>query len=153
MSIDRAVFAFAGTFILISLALAHWHSVNLLTVAIPLFGAFAGIRFAVYLLRLAIPAGAGVEAFERLVVAVIWGVLALPFAIAGRLAFLWLMVLGLANLAVTLYFEAFRGFSEDADLIKFARFPAGGYECDAGMRYARDSCRAKPCLAPARTAG
>jgi hypothetical protein len=34
--------------------------------------------------------------------------------------------------------EALRGFSEDADLIKYARFPAGGYECDAGMRYARD---------------
>ena len=34
--------------------------------------------------------------------------------------------------------EGLRGFSEDADLIKFARFPAGGYECDAGMRYARD---------------
>jgi hypothetical protein len=34
--------------------------------------------------------------------------------------------------------EALRGFSEDADLIKFARFPAGGYECDAGMRYARE---------------
>ncbi len=34
--------------------------------------------------------------------------------------------------------EALRGFSEDADLIKFARFPAGGYECEAGLRYARD---------------
>ncbi|MCK9605203.1 MAG: DUF2892 domain-containing protein [Methylomonas sp.] len=28
MSIDRMVMAFAGTFILISLALAHWHSPN-----------------------------------------------------------------------------------------------------------------------------
>jgi len=33
---------------------------------------------------------------------------------------------------------ALRGFSEDADLIKFARFPAGGYECEAGLRFARD---------------
>jgi len=31
-----------------------------------------------------------------------------------------------------------RAFSEDADLVKFARFPAGGYECDAGLRYARE---------------
>lgn len=28
MSIDRMVMAFAGSFILISLALAHWHSPN-----------------------------------------------------------------------------------------------------------------------------
>jgi hypothetical protein len=34
--------------------------------------------------------------------------------------------------------EALRGFSEDADLVKFARFPAGGYECEAGMRFARE---------------
>lgn len=34
--------------------------------------------------------------------------------------------------------EGLRGFCEDADLIKFARFPAGGHECDAGMRYARE---------------
>jgi hypothetical protein len=34
--------------------------------------------------------------------------------------------------------EALRGFCEDADLIKFARFPAGGYECEAGMRFARE---------------
>jgi hypothetical protein len=32
---------------------------------------------------------------------------------------------------------ALRGFSEDADLIKFARHPAGGYECEAGMKFAR----------------
>jgi len=31
-----------------------------------------------------------------------------------------------------------RDFSEDADLVKFARFPAGGAECEAGMRYARE---------------
>jgi hypothetical protein len=43
-----------------------------------------------------------------------------------------------AGSAAGLDVEALRGFSEDADLIKFARFPAGGYECDAGMRYARD---------------
>ena len=34
--------------------------------------------------------------------------------------------------------EALRGFCEDADLIKFARFPAGGYECEAGLRFGRE---------------
>jgi hypothetical protein len=37
MSIDRMVMAFAGSFILISLALAHWHSPNWLW-----FTAFVG---------------------------------------------------------------------------------------------------------------
>ncbi len=32
---------------------------------------------------------------------------------------------------------ALRAFSEDADLVKFARAPAGGHECAAGLRYAR----------------
>jgi len=50
---------------------------NLLSVAIPLFATFAGVRFAVYLLRLAFPAGGWLEAFERAVVTLIWGVLAL----------------------------------------------------------------------------
>lgn len=37
MTIDRMVMAFAGTFILLSLALAHWHSPNWLW-----FTAFVG---------------------------------------------------------------------------------------------------------------
>lgn len=37
MSLDRVVLAFAGTFILLSLALAHWHSENWLW-----FTAFVG---------------------------------------------------------------------------------------------------------------
>lgn len=39
----------------------------------------------------------------------LWSALALPFALAARLPVLWLMVLVLANLAVVLYFQAFRG--------------------------------------------
>ena len=34
--------------------------------------------------------------------------------------------------------EALRGFCEDADLVKFARFPAGAYECDAGLRFGHE---------------
>jgi hypothetical protein len=33
---------------------------------------------------------------------------------------------------------ALRGFSEDVDLVKYARFPAGGHECQAALRFARD---------------
>ena len=39
----------------------------------------------------------------------VWGALILPFAFAGRLPALWLLVLLLANLATVLYFQAFRG--------------------------------------------
>ncbi len=39
----------------------------------------------------------------------VWGALVLPFAFAGRLPALWLLVLLLANLATVLYFQAFRG--------------------------------------------
>ena len=46
-----------------------------------------------------------------------------------------------------------RRFSEDADLVKFARFPAGGAECAAGLRYARDLLElTRPLPAPAPTA-
>jgi len=78
-SLRRLVFPLAAVLFLAGgrWALENWHPANLLSVAIPLFATFAGIRFAVYLLRLAIPAGVGLEAFERFVVAVLWGVLAL----------------------------------------------------------------------------
>jgi len=39
MTIDRLVMAFAGSFILLSLALAHWHSPNWLW-----FTAFVGVN-------------------------------------------------------------------------------------------------------------
>ena len=43
--------------------LVRWHNTNLLSVAIPLLGALAGIRFAVYLLRLAFSRGGWVDRF------------------------------------------------------------------------------------------
>ena len=58
-------------------ALRHWHSTNLLSVAIALFGALAGIRFAVYLLRLSFSQAAWLVAFERSIATLIWAVLAL----------------------------------------------------------------------------
>ena len=52
--------------------LERWHSANLLSVAIALFGALAGIRFAVYLLRFGFARAAWMEGFERTIVALIW---------------------------------------------------------------------------------
>lgn len=57
--------------------LRNWHSTSLLSVAIPLFGAMAGIRFAVYLLRLAFSHGGWLAAFERSIATVVWAALAM----------------------------------------------------------------------------
>ena len=51
--------------------------VNVLSVAIPLFASLAGIRFVVYLLRLAFAPGNALAAWERGVAAVIWAGVAL----------------------------------------------------------------------------
>ena len=58
-------------------ALGHWHSTNLLSVALPLFVAMAGIRGAVYMLRLAFARAAWLDAFERSIATLVWGVIAL----------------------------------------------------------------------------
>jgi uncharacterized membrane protein len=48
----------------------------------------------------------GADTFELFAA---WGVAILPWALLGRLPALWLLWLALANLAVVLYFQAFRG--------------------------------------------
>jgi len=75
----RIAFPLLATLLLLfgRAALARWHSTHLLSVAIPLFGALAAVRFAVYLLRIAFPSGSLLDAFERSFVAVIWIALAL----------------------------------------------------------------------------
>ena len=57
--------------------LARWHSTNLLSVAIPLVGAAAGVRFAVYVIRVAFKQAGWVETFERTIVVVVWIAVAL----------------------------------------------------------------------------
>jgi len=52
--------------------LDRWHNTHLLSVAIALFGALAGIRFAVYLLRFGFTRAAWMATFERGIVALIW---------------------------------------------------------------------------------
>lgn len=57
--------------------LGNWQKTNLLAVAIPLFGALAGIRFAVYVLRLSVPHSRWLDAFERSFATLVWVALAL----------------------------------------------------------------------------
>lgn len=58
-------------------ALERWQSTHLLSVAIPLFAALAGIRFAVYLLRIAFASSRWLDAFERSIATSVWAVVAL----------------------------------------------------------------------------
>lgn len=75
----RLVFPLLAMLLLVAgrAVLRNWHSTNLLSVAIPLFGAMAGIRFAVYLLRLAFSHGSWLDAFERSIATVVWAALAM----------------------------------------------------------------------------
>ena len=75
----RIVFPLAAVVLLAAgrAILGHWHRTNLLSVALPLFGALAGIRFAVYLLRLAFDRAAWLEASERSIATLVWTALAL----------------------------------------------------------------------------
>jgi small-conductance mechanosensitive channel len=75
----RLVFPLLAMLLLVAgrAALRNWHSTNLLSVAIALFGALAGIRFAVYLLRLTFSHAAWLVSFERSIATLIWSVLAL----------------------------------------------------------------------------
>ena len=75
----RIVFPLLAMLLLIAgrALLAGWQSTNLLSVAIPLFGALAGIRFAVYLLGLAFARRGWVDGFERAIVALVWTAVAL----------------------------------------------------------------------------
>jgi len=57
--------------------LGQWHGTSLLSVAIPLFGALAGIRFAIYLLRIAFSHSRALETFERSIGVLVWLLLAL----------------------------------------------------------------------------
>jgi len=52
--------------------LSRWGNAHLLSVAIPVFGSLAGIRFVVYLLRMGFAPGGMLAAWERAVAAVIW---------------------------------------------------------------------------------
>ncbi len=75
----RVVFPLLAMLLLIAgrVVLANWHKTNLLSVAIPLFGALAGVRFAFYLLRLAFSDGGWLGGFERTIATLVWAALAM----------------------------------------------------------------------------
>ena len=75
----RLIFPLLAMLLLVAgrAALGYWHKTNLLSVAIPLFGALAGIRFAVYLLRLGFTHGGWLDAFERSIATLAWAALAM----------------------------------------------------------------------------
>jgi len=82
---QRIAFPLLSMFLLIGAraVLARWHSTNLLSVAIPLVGAAAGVRFAVYILRVTFVRAGWVESFERAIVAIAW--IAVAMHITGLL--------------------------------------------------------------------
>jgi small-conductance mechanosensitive channel len=81
----RVVFPLLAMFLLVAgrAILGGWHKTNLLSVAIPLFGALAGIRFTVYLLRLVFSQARLLDAFERWIATLVW--LALAMHLTGLL--------------------------------------------------------------------
>ena len=76
---QRVAFPLLSMFLLIAAraVLAPWHSTNLLSVTIPLVGAAAGVRFAVYVVHVAFKQAGWVATFERTIVAVVWIAVAL----------------------------------------------------------------------------
>jgi small-conductance mechanosensitive channel len=75
----RVVFPLTATALLYAgrAALSPWHSTNLLSVMIPIFASLAGIRFSVYLLRIAFTRALWLDAFERAIATLVWGAAAL----------------------------------------------------------------------------
>ena len=75
----RVIFPLLAMLLLVGgrAALGRWYSANLLSVAIPLFGALAAIRFAAYLLRLAFSHGGWLDTFERSIATLVWAALAM----------------------------------------------------------------------------
>lgn len=114
--------------------LGLWHGTSLLSVAVPLFGALAGIRFAVYLLRLAFLSSGWLDVFERSIAGVVWVAVALhlsgllPEIVAwlssiefsagkGRLS-LWTLLSAAFWVGVTLLLALWAGAALEARLLR-----------------------------------
>ncbi|HUK05485.1 MAG TPA: mechanosensitive ion channel domain-containing protein [Burkholderiales bacterium] len=132
----RLAFPLLATLLLLSgrAALARWHSTHLLSVAIPLFGALAGIRFAVYLVRIAFAQSRWMDSFERSIATLIWSALALHLTgllpeivrwlsevelSAGRLSVsLWTLLSGAFWVALTVLIALWAGAALEARLMR-----------------------------------
>jgi len=120
-SLNRLLFPlFALTFVLIAregLKLGNFH-VNILSVAIPLLMSFAVVRVVVYTLRYAFNPSGWLATFERIVIMVVWGVVALhitgllpdvvlglesvTFAVGKQKLSLWIVLQGAVTVLVTM---------------------------------------------------
>lgn len=132
----RIVFPLAALLLLVAgrALLGHWHKTNLLSVAIPLFGSLAGIRFAVYLLRLAFAESRLLEVFERSLATAVWSVLALHltgflpeiiewlneivFAVGRQRLSLWTLLSAAFWVALTLLLALWAGTALEARLMR-----------------------------------
>jgi small-conductance mechanosensitive channel len=76
--LNRIVFPVVVVLLLVAgrALLSRWMHTNLLSVAIPLFASLAGIRFAVYVLRMVFSPG-GLAVWERAISAMVWTAVAL----------------------------------------------------------------------------
>ena len=98
-----AKFALAESLVVIALALVWWRGLEkiegraALVAAALLVGALLALVGQTY--------QTGADTFELFLA---WALAILPWVLCGRLPALWLVWLGLANLAVVLYFQAFR---------------------------------------------
>lgn len=99
-----AKFALAEALILAALALLWWQGLERIAGKAALLAAalFTGALLAL----IGQTYQTGADTFELFAA---WAVAILPFALLGRFPALWVLWLALANLAVVLYFQAFRG--------------------------------------------
>jgi small-conductance mechanosensitive channel len=98
--------------------LKHWHSVNLLNLAVPLLASFAVIRAMVFSLRYGFPRAAWLASFERVLALVVWSIVALyltgllpgivesldaiDFSVGKQRLSLWLILQGTVAVLATL---------------------------------------------------
>lgn len=135
----RLAFPLLATLLLLigRAVLAHGHSTHLLLVAIPLFGALAGVRFAVYLLRIAFAQSAWLDAFERSIATLIWIALALhltgllpeivrwlseiEFSVGKASLSLWVLLSAAFWVVLTVLFALWAGAAVEARLMRAER--------------------------------
>ncbi len=135
-ALRRVVFPLLAMLLLVSgrAALGTRFGTNLLSVAIPLLGALAGIRFAAYCLRLAFSHGGWLDTFERSIATLVWAVLALhltgilpeivawlsevEFAAGKHKVSLWMLLSAAFWVGVTLLLAVWAGAALEVRLMR-----------------------------------
>ena len=132
----RVIFPLLAMLLLVGgrAVLGRWYSTNLLSVAIPLFGSLAAIRFAAYLLRLAFSQGGWLDTFERSIATLVWVALAMhltgilpeivgwlsgvEFAVGKRELSLWTLLSAAFWIGVTLLLAMWAGAALEGWLMR-----------------------------------